>query len=59
MDQRGLKTIFNEALGRQDGPERAAYLDEACRGDVGLRLQVEALLSDHQQLGQFLGTSRC
>ena len=37
MDPPGLKTIFNEALERQDGPERAAYLDEACRGETELR----------------------
>src|SRR6478609_3825656 len=52
-----LKTIFGEALARQDGPERAAYLDEACRGDAGLRAQVEALLDDHGRIGRFLGTA--
>src|SRR5262245_51544418 len=57
MDPPGLKTIFNEALERQDGPERAAYLDEACRGDAELRAQVEGLLRDHEQIGHFLGTA--
>jgi serine/threonine protein kinase/tetratricopeptide (TPR) repeat protein len=57
MDPPGLKTIFSEALEQPDGPERAAYLDEACRGDVELRAQVEALLRDHQRIGRFLGTA--
>ena len=57
MDSPGLKTIFSEAIVRQDGPERAAYLDEACRGDAELRAQVEALLRDHEQIGRFLGTA--
>ena len=57
MDSPRLKTIFSEALARQDGPERAAYLDEACRGDAGLRSQVETLLNDHERIGRFLGTA--
>src|SRR4051794_10333317 len=57
MDSPQLKTIFSEALVRQDGAERAAYLDEACRGDAGLRAQVETLLSDHERIGRFLGTA--
>src|SRR3954467_15201003 len=52
-----LKTIFGEALDRREGPERAAYLDEACRGDAGLRAQVETLLNDHERIGRFLGTA--
>jgi serine/threonine protein kinase/Tfp pilus assembly protein PilF len=57
MDSPQLKTIFSEALVRQDGPERAAYLDEACRGDAGLRAQVETLLDDHGRIGRFLETA--
>jgi serine/threonine protein kinase/tetratricopeptide (TPR) repeat protein len=57
MDPAGLKTIFHEALERPDGPERGAYLDEACRGDAGLRAQVEALLGDHGRIGRFLGAA--
>jgi len=57
MDSPQLKTIFSEALVRQDGPERAAYLDEACRGDAGLRAQLETLLNDHERIGRFLGTA--
>src|SRR5829696_4847716 len=57
MDSPQLKTIFSEALVRQDGPERAAYLGEACRGDAELRAQVETLLQDHERVGRFLGTA--
>lgn len=57
MDSPQLKTVFSEALIRQDGPERAAYLDEACRDDPGLRAQVETLLNDHERIGRFLGTA--
>jgi tetratricopeptide (TPR) repeat protein len=57
MDSPKLKTIFTEALVRQEGPERAAYLDEAWRGDPELRAQVEALLRDHERIGRFLGTA--
>jgi len=57
MDSPQLKTIFSEALVRHDGPARAAYLDEACRGDGELRSQVEALLGDHERIGDFLGTA--
>ena len=57
MDSPWLKTIFNEALERPAGPERAAYLDGACEGDAELRAQVEALLNDHERIGHFLGTA--
>ena len=29
--QTDLKALFLEALDRADGPDRAAYLDDACR----------------------------
>jgi hypothetical protein len=57
MDPPGLKTIFSEALEQPDGPGRATYLDEACRGDAELRAQVEALLRDHHRIGRLLGTA--
>src|SRR5262245_29275263 len=57
MGARVLKTIFSEALERPDGPERVAYLDEACRGDAALRAQVDGLLRDHEGIGHFLGSS--
>ena len=57
MDSPRLKTVFTEALVRPSGPERAAYLDEACRGDAELQVQAEALLRDHERIGRFLGTA--
>ena len=57
MDSPGLKTIFTEALARPGGPDRAAYLEGACRGDAELRAQAEALLADYEHIGQFLGTA--
>ena len=46
-------TVFNEAL-LLPATQRADYLDEACEGDAGLRLRVEALLRAHQRAGTFL-----
>jgi eukaryotic-like serine/threonine-protein kinase len=57
MESQNLKSVFNEALDRPAGAERAAYLDEACRDDPDLRAQVEGLLRDHDQVGHFLETS--
>jgi serine/threonine protein kinase/WD40 repeat protein len=56
-----LKTIFNSALDRAAGPERAAYLEAACQGDRPLQDQVEEMLRDHDNLGGFLrgGISEC
>src|SRR6266550_580612 len=34
--------------------ERAAYLDKACLGDSELRKRIEALLREHDELGDFL-----
>ena len=36
--------IFHQARALRDLEERAAYLERACGGDVGLRASVEALL---------------
>src|SRR5262249_22053079 len=52
-----LKTIFVEALGRPPGPERLAYLEEACRGDAVLRSEVEAMIGDHERIGRFLAAA--
>src|SRR5262245_3222369 len=48
------RTIFLAALDRTDPAKRAAYLDEACAGDAGLRSRVEELLGWHEQAGSFL-----
>jgi tetratricopeptide (TPR) repeat protein/serine/threonine protein kinase len=51
---RHVMTVFTGALDRDSGPERAAYLDEACGADAALRERVEALLRAHEQVGGFL-----
>jgi serine/threonine-protein kinase len=57
MSAPDLKTIFVEALGRPPGPERVAYIEEACRGDGALRSAVEAMLGDHERIGRFLASA--
>jgi serine/threonine protein kinase len=47
-----VKSIFLAAIERSE-PERAAYLDDACAGDAGLRARVEELLQAHEQMGSF------
>jgi serine/threonine protein kinase len=46
--------IFHKAVEIPDATERAAYLDEACKGDEKLRAEVEGLLKAHEQAGDFL-----
>ncbi|MCU0917407.1 MAG: protein kinase [Planctomycetes bacterium] len=46
--------LFNRALELQDSEKRAAYLDEACAGNVELRAQVDALLRWDSEAGGFL-----
>ena len=58
MSAPDLKTIFVEALGRPPGPERLAYLEEACRRDAALRSEVEAMLGDHERIGRFQASAR-
>ncbi len=50
-----VKAIFIEALDRQPGDDRAAYLDEACAGDAELRRRVDSLLRAHEQAREVLG----
>jgi serine/threonine protein kinase len=49
------KEIFLEALALQTPEELTCFVEEACRGDAGLRARVEELLQAHQEAGQFLG----
>ena len=49
------RAIFCEALDQKSPAEMAKYLDAACGDDVQLRAQVEALLSAHGEVGNFLG----
>jgi serine/threonine protein kinase len=48
------RMIFEAALERVDPAERAAYLEQACAGDVGLCRRVEELLEAHFAPGTFL-----
>src|SRR5713226_6253542 len=49
-------TVFSEAL-QLPAHERAAYAERACGGDVKLRRAVEALLQEHDRIGDFLEKS--
>jgi serine/threonine protein kinase len=46
--------VFDEALRRAAGQDRARYLDEACGGDPELRRRVERLLRAVAEAGSFL-----
>jgi eukaryotic-like serine/threonine-protein kinase len=58
-DNPELMTIFGEALERTNSSARAAYLDEACKGNLILRRRVEALLAAHDGAGRFLEPDSC
>ncbi|HEV3384782.1 MAG TPA: serine/threonine-protein kinase, partial [Gemmata sp.] len=45
-----VESIFANVLGKP-APERAAYLDQACAGNVDLRQRIEALLKAHSEAG--------
>ena len=49
-----LEAVFFAALAKGLPGERAAYLDDACRGDPDLRRRVERMLSAQSQAGDFL-----
>jgi hypothetical protein len=53
-ENRDAKLIFGEALRLSVPAARAAYLDQACAGDLVLRQEVESLLSAYAQAGDFL-----
>ncbi len=48
------ESIFIEALEKEDGAERAAFLDRACAGDDSLRRRIDRLLRRHEQPDSFL-----
>src|SRR5438094_9250354 len=48
-----VQELFASAL-EQDAGKRAAFLDDVCRGDQGLRREVESLLASHQEAGEFI-----
>lgn len=53
---RRVEQICHEALAR-DPEARAAYLDAACAGDGGLRLEVASLIAEHPRSEAFLAAS--
>jgi eukaryotic-like serine/threonine-protein kinase len=50
---RQLDKLFHSALDHKPA-ERAAFLDEACGGDMTLRKHLEALLAAHEEAGSFI-----
>ena len=48
------RELFHAALEHQDPHLRAAFLEEACGQDAGLRTRVEELLAAHADAGSFL-----
>ena len=50
-----VKSIFGRALGIESPAARAAYLEEACGTDAGLRAEIEGLLGYHGKAGEFMG----
>ncbi len=51
---RDVKSIFGRALELESPADRAAYLDEACGSDSGLRAEVEGLLATLDRAGAFM-----
>jgi serine/threonine protein kinase len=54
FDAMKAEEIFLAALEKSSPTERAAYLDQVCGDDAGLRRWVEGLLRSHEQGGSFL-----
>ncbi|HKP86760.1 MAG TPA: protein kinase, partial [Blastocatellia bacterium] len=50
-----IQDVYYAALERAPD-ERATFLDEACRGDRQLRIEVDSLISSHQEAGSFLAS---
>ena len=50
-----VRSIFGRALEIEAPAARAAYLDEACGTDTGLRAEVDVLLRYHGKAGAFMG----
>src|SRR5258708_22297160 len=48
-----INDLFQSTVDRAPG-ERAAFLDEACQGDEGLRREVESLLTFHERSENFI-----
>jgi serine/threonine-protein kinase len=50
-----LKDLFHDAVERT-GPDRAAFVEEACRTHPHLEARLRALLASHSEAGDFLET---
>jgi eukaryotic-like serine/threonine-protein kinase len=50
-----IESIFHKALEAEEG-HRAAVLEESCAGDEVLRREVESLLAQHENAGDFIET---
>ena len=48
------ETLFREARQRAKGPERDAFLNEACLGNQALHARLQALLQAHESPDPFL-----
>lgn len=57
MAANDIRELFLAAL-EHPQDKRAAYLNEACNGDMALRQRVEALLRAHDEPGAFLGEGK-
>jgi tetratricopeptide (TPR) repeat protein len=49
-----VQSIFGRAVEIESAADRAAYLDQACGRDVGLRAEVEGLLTANGRAGEFM-----
>src|SRR5262245_52663212 len=49
-----LRELFSKAVECQGANQQAAYLDQACQGDVELRAQLDELLDAQREAGSFL-----
>ncbi|MEW6366294.1 MAG: serine/threonine-protein kinase [Acidobacteriota bacterium] len=48
-----IEALFHAALERE-AAERGRFLDEACRGDAGLRSELDSLIASHEDSTRFL-----
>ncbi len=48
-----VESIFNKALDADEG-RRASVLEDSCAGDESLRREVESLLAQHENAGEFI-----
>ena len=48
------ESIFSEAIKRIAGPEREAFLDEACQDELEQRERINELLANHEQSNSLL-----